>query len=166
MLFSRGVQGILYLEHLKMVTGIHDLMAMPTGSLVLVACQGSPDRIETLPWWFGLVTYWSRVDLLAIIPFKWVFFLNRINHQSQIYTSHIIYLAIGWKIQHFVGHWDHHLLGPNGWAFGKWSRPQSQLDNLGILTQPPKQTSSVVPKLAPPLFISTYGVKSPCHSKK
>lgn len=43
-----------------MVTGIHDLMAMPTGSLVLVVCQGSPDRIETLPWWFGLVAYLSR----------------------------------------------------------------------------------------------------------
>ena len=53
-----------------MLTGIHDLMAMPTGSLVLVVCQGSPDRIETLPWWFGLVTYCSGVDLLAIIPFR------------------------------------------------------------------------------------------------
>lgn len=53
-------ESFTYWEHLKMVTGIHDLMAMPTGSLVLVVCQGSPDRIETLPWWFGLVAYLSR----------------------------------------------------------------------------------------------------------
>ena len=70
MLFGRGVQGILYLEHLKMLTGIHDLMACRQGHWCSLVCQGSPDRIETLPWWFGVVTYWSRVDLREIIPFR------------------------------------------------------------------------------------------------